>query len=1155
MKTVFLKYLKYALIGVAILFIIVLAFGLALLLNWPLWMGIFILLLFLVIGIGVFMVRRIFLKRREEKFVQQVIEQDESNLKSLTGKERDELKELQNRWKEAVETLRKSHLRKYGNPLYVLPWYLVLGESGSGKTTAIQSARLSSPFAEVTRTSGLSGTKNCDWWFFEQAIILDTAGRYAIPIEEGRDKEEWQRFLSLLIRYRRKEPINGLIVTIAADKLLQGSQEALEEEGRQIRRRIDELMRALGTKFPVYVLVTKCDLIQGMTQFCNQLPEKTLDQPMGYINQDLSTNVAEFQERAFQSIGERLRNLRLLMIHRPGEKGIDPGLLLFPEEFENLKKGLQAFMSGAFQENPYQETPLLRGLFFSSGRQEGSPYSHFLQALGLIGEREVLPGTSKGLFLHDLFAKVLPKDRGLFAPTKRAIQWQMLTRNLGLTAWVILLIALCGLLSFSFVKNLKVIRDAREELSKPLTLKGEVMADLLTMDRFCQSILKVERENRGWIVPRFGLNESKKVELGLKEKYCSQFQKVFLSSFDKRMGEKLATLTLATPDEVIVQYVTHLVRRINLLKARIEGQSFSALQSKPQPSYEPTLETEDSKKTSKVKEKFGELYLYYLVWRYDPGEMNKELTTLQAWLKELISSKRGNLRWLVLWADKQGTISRITLQDFWGGSLPLGDEKIVSGSFTRKGKEAIDSFIKELESALGDQNLLAQQKSDFEKWYPTVAFENWQHFLTFFPRGAESLKGFKEWQPVASKMPTDQGPYFALLNRVAVELEPLAQSETLPPWLRQVYHFQMVKTLSKTMKEGGLLDKAAEEAKKWITQLEKIVGKEGGQIEAQSQAAKAYQDYLKGLTELSQTTQSRAQAFQLASQIFSEDPATSKSPLMMAAGAYHRMKSIMAKGRPGEEVFWRLLAGPLDFLWSFIRRETANYLQAQWEEKVLAEVQGMPPQQAVQLLLGPEGHVWKFIKGPAAPFLTKTPKGYVAKEILGGTIPFDVSFVNFLTRGAPAPTLTKQNYTVVIRGLPTAANPEAKVQPHSTKLELQCGGGAQTIINYNYPVSKTFQWSMESCGDVVFQIEVGNIVLTKKYLGNQAFPEFLQEFKEGQRVFLPSEFPNERAALESMGIKQIKVNYQFGGDYRILVGQIKPIPGQAPPKIVKSWEE
>ena len=128
-------------------------------------------------------------------------------------------------------------------------------------------------------------------------------------------------------------------------------------------------------------------------------------------------------------MGERLRNLRILLIHQPGAKGVDPGLLLFPEEFENLKSGLQAFMKGAFQENPYQETPILRGLFFSSGRQEGSPYSHFLNALGLIGEKEVLPGTSKGLFLHDFFAKVLPKDRGLFAPTKRALQWRILDKK------------------------------------------------------------------------------------------------------------------------------------------------------------------------------------------------------------------------------------------------------------------------------------------------------------------------------------------------------------------------------------------------------------------------------------------------------------------------------------------------------------------------------------------------------------------------------------------------------------------------------------------------------------------------------------------------------------------------------------------------------
>ena len=99
-------------------------------------------------------------------------------------------------------------------------------------------------------------------------------------------------------------------------------------------------------------------------------------------------------------------------------------------------------MNGTFQENPYQETPILRGLYFSSGKQEGSPYSHFLKELGLIEEREVLPGTSKGLFLHDFFSRIMPADRGLFAPTQRTLEWSKLTQNLGLAAWLAVAVAL-----------------------------------------------------------------------------------------------------------------------------------------------------------------------------------------------------------------------------------------------------------------------------------------------------------------------------------------------------------------------------------------------------------------------------------------------------------------------------------------------------------------------------------------------------------------------------------------------------------------------------------------------------------------------------------------------------------------------------------------
>jgi hypothetical protein len=130
-------------------------------------------------------------------------------------------------------------------------------------------------------------------------------------------------------------------------------------------------------------------------------------------------------------MAERLKELRLLILNLDGARTqkTDPALLMFPEEFEKLEPGLNAFMRGAFQENPYQETPILRGIYFSSGRQEGTPYSHFLNAMGLIGEKEVLPGTNRGLFLHDFFSRILPADRGLFAPTQKTMEWSRMTKS------------------------------------------------------------------------------------------------------------------------------------------------------------------------------------------------------------------------------------------------------------------------------------------------------------------------------------------------------------------------------------------------------------------------------------------------------------------------------------------------------------------------------------------------------------------------------------------------------------------------------------------------------------------------------------------------------------------------------------------------------
>ncbi|RLC32609.1 MAG: type VI secretion system protein ImpL, partial [Deltaproteobacteria bacterium] len=719
MKQFLLKALKFFLIITLILLAVSLVFGLVLWLSWPWWVGLFVLVGLAGLWIGLIFIKKIMLRRREQHFVNQVINQDESYIQTLGADRKDSALELQQRWKEAMEALRKSHLKKLGNPLYVLPWYLIIGESGSGKTTAIKSARLSSPFAEVTRTSGISGTRNCDWWFFEQAILIDTAGRYAIPVDEGRDRDEWQKFLSQLIRFRKKEPINGLVVTVSADKLLSGSAEVLEEDGRKIRQRIDELMRVLGARFPVYLLVTKCDLVQGMTQFCDQLTEKSQKQAMGMINLRMTGDTETFPEKVVRAIGEKLRNLRLLMLqkaeNRTAGQGVDPGLLLFPEEFERLRPGLNAFSKGAFQKNPYQESPLLRGLFFSSGRQEGTPYSHFLNALGLIGTQEVLPGTSQGLFLHDLFTKIFPRDRALFAPTQQTLEWGRLTRNLGLTSWVAVVLALCGLLSFTFVKNLQTIRTVSREFSKPALLSGELFDDVVTMDRFREAVLKVEKQNRHWWIPRMGLNQSLRVENTIKEKYCRLFKDGFMLPLEEQMTQSMTGFSDATPDQVIVQYVDYLVRRINLIKARLKGAGAEQLAAMEQPSYGAVVIKPDHTLIPELKEKFAGLYLHSLSWRRDPVALNREMNDLQTWLKHILVRKRSSLNWLVQWADGDPDLTGPALADFWGGSLAQPEEPFIHAAYTAKGKQRIDAFLGEIESALPDPLIIAQRRLEFKK--------------------------------------------------------------------------------------------------------------------------------------------------------------------------------------------------------------------------------------------------------------------------------------------------------------------------------------------------------------------------------------------------------------------------------------------------------
>lgn len=1170
MKQILVNIFKIFLVLTAVLLGLLLIFGASMALGWPWWVGIFILVGFLGAWLAVLFFKKLWLRRREQQFVNQVIEQDDHYLKQMSAKEKEHHQELQHRWKEAMAALKQSHLKKRGNPLYVLPWYMVIGESGSGKTTAIESARLSSPFAEVSRTSGISGTRNCDWWFFEQAVLIDTAGRYAIPVDEGRDKEEWQNFLSLLSKFRKREPLNGLVVTISAVKLLESGPESMEADGKSIRQRVDELMRVLGAKFPVYVLVTKCDLIQGMNPFCSRLTDETLDQPMGLVNQDLSNDIAAFLDRAIAYIGDKLRDLRLLIFHKADSgPGTNPSLLLFPDEFERLKPGLLAFFKGAFQENPYQELPILRGLYFSSGRQEGSPFSHFLKELGLIAERDVLPGTSKGLFLHDFFARILPQDRKLFVPTQRALDWSRFTQNIGLTAWLAFGIALCGLLSYSFVKNLWTLRDVSTEFKQPPIFMGELVTDLSIMDRYREAILKVSRKNRGWWIPRFGLNESLEAEQELKARFCKRFEEIFQTKLDQNLSLRFSSFTAATPPEVLASYIPHLVRRINLTKTRLEGTTLEILQAMPQPGFEAlTLAAGHDNISDKIAQRYELLYLQYLIWQLDENRLNQELNALRDWLEHAMTLENANLNWLVFWVNNHTSVNAVQLESFWGSDLTAPAIVAVAPAFTIDGKKEIESLIEETKKALRNALLLAPRKTQFDLLYEKNYISAWKKFAQYFPTGASLLRDKTAWQQVAVRMPTDDGPYFKLLNRMASELRPFSLAGTgekdSPAWIRLVYSLEAAKAQAAgeeaADKKKSILAKTAKKGKALISKLEKKTGMIPGAdgLAAQMAAGKALYDYQSALVQFVPGAASQDASFKLAGQVFKKDASPDTSLYYRANNAYNRLKaSLISPGNP-QELFWPLLAGPMNYLGAYVCREAACQLQRLWEDEVLVEVTGTSDQSNLTGLLfdKEEGFALKFIEGPAKPFIGRSQSkgGYYANKVHGLSIAFEPGFLTFLEKGNRGSRAVKGNYPVTLKGMPTSANAEARIQPHATRLELQCTGKTQSLINRNYPIRKTFNWSPQNCGEVNFSIEVGNLILKHKYEGFRPFAKFLKDFSKGRRTFYPGDFSDQAAALKRLGIKHIFVQYEISGN-QPAIATLNAATGEVPQNITKCWAQ
>jgi type VI secretion system protein ImpL len=480
----------------------------------------------------------------------------------LDAETADEAKLLRERFDEAMEILRKSRRKGGTGGLYELPWYVIIGPPGSGKTTALVNSGLEFPLAGSfgkTALRGVGGTRNCDWWFTDQAVLLDTAGRYLTQdSHEAVDSAAWKSFLNLLKKHRKRRPLNGVIVAISLADLMQQTDVEREAHVRAIRQRIQELYKHFGIILPVYVLLTKVDLVAGFLEFFNDLGRDDRSQVWGMtlpLNeepgmQDVGMSFATEYDLLLQRLDERL------LARLSQERDVKRRALIyrFPQQMASLKDIVTQFLNGVFQSSRYDQPMLLRGVYLTSGTQEGTPIDRLMGRLaytfGL--DQQVLPssgGHGKSYFITHLLKHVVFAESGLAGYNRRLesrrvwLQRGAYTAVLGVT----LLAALAWLTSYS--ANILHVDQVADSLTDYEEIKsadhGETLSGLLPqldalkaiIDSASQHDARVPLHMRLWLYQGDALSDA------ARDAYIRKMNKEFMPLIGEALEQQLKRST------------------------------------------------------------------------------------------------------------------------------------------------------------------------------------------------------------------------------------------------------------------------------------------------------------------------------------------------------------------------------------------------------------------------------------------------------------------------------------------------------------------------------------------------------------------------------------------------------------------------------------
>jgi type VI secretion system protein ImpL len=1135
-------------------------------------------LLFLVAG---FVVLSLWLlpRYRKRSFLAQLHSEDARGVGSQAAESH---RRLQEKLLAAIRTLESSPdlKQKAELPLYALPWYLLLGTSQAGKTTLLRG--VASHFQSFIQPSLESDgpTSDCDWWLFNTAIVLDTTGRYATPTVAESDRAQWHRLLQLLRHYRELQPINGLIVAVGADTLATKHATALRDEATALRTRINEAMQDLGVAFPVYLMITRCDLIEGCTEFFECLPEPLRKQVFGYVQASplQAGSPRPAVEHRFEAIGgslvERLHQLRLAIFNaaKLPPPPLRQKIFCFPEEFATLQEPLGVFAETLFAENPYQRTPLFRGLFFGSAQQQGTPFS-FLRRQFHFDSQSASAQRRTAYFLQDLFTVILPRDQYLARPTDRTLRKRLLKHLFGFGACLALCLLVVAFLTQTFLSDRRF--HAAVDPTPCDMARGQQPGTPLLEDteRCRQLVITLGEQNRQrlWL-GRIGFNRSGRLVEQLRQQYVGKFATEVREPLDERIKQHLLTGSKTIP------VVFLLIHRIKLIDQCLSALGCATPIDTKAPSdaiatqaeydyYRLMLDpTQRFPLAQAQKDTLQVAYETYLHWAPANSEiLQQEREAHAGRLRSWFSAQQFAHEQVLLWANEK--YKPVTLQSYWEG-LPLTPgSKVgyIEGAYTPAAWEGdISPFLQYAGQAIPE---MKPELTGFEETYRTQYFEQWRRFLADFPRGESLLREQRRYPAV--KLLDEKSPYNRIVDVTFVHLKPFlpatwvlehsltSSAEGKPVQLPTSLWEKVQQTMSQWWKKGQTMVEnttpvisAESTLPSWVRLMHRY---------SKSDSRKAYLEALKQLREPLSGNAPMDKSFQLVQTAFQEGAPTEKSsqPVLKALWIIQQFRDKEGSGEEKEKAFWPLLERPVLSAWRMLLDGASGFLQKNWAENVAAPIRGLSEMEQVEILYGPQGRVREFVNQFMKPFLVDNESRL--GQMFGEELSLPPTLLKVLRDEKQLkPLLEAGKHRVRVEALrETVIDSQTNLVEEKTEFALECEDRPAKIVNRGKEggdAAAIVSWSPRGCSDVVITIfmscdrfcveratlvgmsvEVTSLRLTKRYPGQSGFLGFIKDFRHGAHEFGRQDFsssqpPGERLqideTLKRYGLNKIKVFYR-----------------------------